>query len=81
LDSLEKVSPATATVNRSEEEAGVMGGIEMFVRWWYLNGYALLINPNSGAEPGCCTMPWKYLPFHVTGISNKLSCRMCGHRP
>jgi hypothetical protein len=36
---LEKVSPATATVNRSEEEAGVMGGIEMFVRWWYLNGY------------------------------------------
>ncbi|MDR1035199.1 MAG: hypothetical protein LBT40_01075, partial [Deltaproteobacteria bacterium] len=43
LDSLEEVSPATPTVNRSEEEPGVMGGIEMFVRWWYLNGYRMRI--------------------------------------
>jgi hypothetical protein len=40
---LEEVSPATAIVNRSEEEPGVMGGIEMFVRWWYLDGYQQII--------------------------------------
>ncbi|MDR1037866.1 MAG: hypothetical protein LBT40_15285, partial [Deltaproteobacteria bacterium] len=52
LDSLEEVSPATPTVNRSEEEPGVMGGIEMFVRWWYLNGYHLLMGMTGMPGPG-----------------------------
>jgi hypothetical protein len=46
-------------VNRSEEEPGVMGGIEMFVRWWYLNGYAItIVRPGLSRSGSARSKAW-----------------------